>query len=53
MLPPDLDRLSIVTRAGPGRLAVSGDDRWAAPLHRMVQRALAELADEVLRGIVA
>lgn len=41
ILPPDLDRLSIVTRAGPGRLAVSGEDRWAAPLDGMVQRVLA------------
>ena len=41
MLPPDLDRLSIVTRAGPDRLSVSGEDRWAAPLDGMVQRVLA------------
>ena len=41
ILPPDLDRLSIVTRAGPDRLDVSGQDRWAAPLDGMVQRVLA------------
>ncbi len=41
LLPPDLDRLSIVTRAAPDRLDVSGEDRWAAPLDGMVQRVLA------------
>jgi uncharacterized lipoprotein YmbA len=53
MLPPDLDRLSIVTRAGPDRLAVSGEDRWAAPLDGMVQRVLAaDLAARLPRSQV-
>ncbi|MBV9750090.1 MAG: membrane integrity-associated transporter subunit PqiC [Acetobacteraceae bacterium] len=53
MLPPDLDRLSIVTRAGPDRLAVSGEDRWAAPLDGMTQRVLAtDLAARLPRSQV-
>lgn len=53
ILPPDLDRLSIVTRAGPDRLAVSGEDRWAAPLDGMVQRVLAaDLAARLPQGQV-
>ncbi len=53
MLPPDLDRLSIVTRTGPDRLAVSGEDRWAAPLDGMAQRALAaDLAARLPRSQV-
>ena len=53
LLPPDLDRLSIVTRAAPDRLDVSGEDRWAAPLDGMVQRVLAaDLAARLLQGQV-
>ncbi len=41
ILPADLDRLGIVTRAGPDRLSVSDQDRWAAPLDGMFRRVLA------------
>jgi uncharacterized protein len=41
-LPPYVDRLEIVTRAGPGRLEVASVDRWAAPLGALFTHALAE-----------
>ncbi len=42
VLPETLDRLSLVREAGPGRLDISGQHRWAAPLDGMVQGVLAE-----------
>jgi hypothetical protein len=41
-LPAYLDRREIVTRAGPGRLELSGADRWAAPLDLLFIGVLAE-----------
>ncbi len=41
-LPATLDRSSIVRAAGPDRLDISGEHRWAAPLDGMVQSVLAE-----------
>ncbi|HST76354.1 MAG TPA: ABC-type transport auxiliary lipoprotein family protein, partial [Acetobacteraceae bacterium] len=40
-LPAELDRLSLVTREGANRIAVSDQDRWAAPLDGMIRRVLA------------
>ena len=42
LLPETLDRQSIVRDAGPHRLQISNQDRWAAPLDGMIQRVLAE-----------
>lgn len=41
MLPPELDRLSLVRRMGDNRLDVSGIVRWSAPLDLLVRRTLA------------
>jgi len=41
-LPPALDRPQIVTQVGPGRLEVSEQDQWGAPLDEMMRRALAQ-----------
>jgi uncharacterized protein len=41
-LPPALDRPQIVTQIGPGRLEVSEQDQWGAPLDEMMRRALAQ-----------
>ena len=46
-VPPELDRPQIVRRAGPGRLDVAGDDRWAGALDELARNALA--ADLALR----
>jgi len=42
LLPGILDRQSMVTAAAGDRLAISGQDRWAAPLDQMIQRVLTE-----------
>jgi uncharacterized lipoprotein YmbA len=41
-LPPALDRPQVVTQIGPGRLDVSDQEHWAAPLDEMMRRALAQ-----------
>ena len=41
-LPDELDRLEIVSRLGPNRLQLRGQDRWAAPLDDMSRRVLAQ-----------
>lgn len=41
-LPAYLDRPEIVTRAGPARIAVASDERWAAPLDELFTSVLAE-----------
>lgn len=41
-LPGTLDRLSIVTRGDRNQVAVSDQDRWAAPLDELVRRALTD-----------
>lgn len=41
-LPPYLDRAQIVTRASRARLVLGEFDQWAASLHDLVLRALAE-----------
>ncbi|GGF27860.1 hypothetical protein GCM10011611_37310 [Aliidongia dinghuensis] len=52
-LPPELDRPQIVRRAGPGRLDVADDDRWAGGLDELARRALAaDLAARLPPGAV-
>lgn len=46
-VPPELDRPQIVRRAGPGRLDLADDDRWAGALDELARAALG--ADLVLR----
>ena len=41
-IPPELNRLEIVTRTGPNRVHVSGADRWAAPLDVQIRRVLSQ-----------
>ena len=52
MLPADLDRLSFVEANGPTRLAISDQDRWAAPLEDMTRRVLAADLQARLPGLV-
>jgi uncharacterized lipoprotein YmbA len=40
-VPPELDRPQIVRRAGPGKLDLADDDRWAGALDELARRALA------------
>lgn len=42
LLPGVLDRAALVRGRGNGELDVSGQDRWAGPLARMITRVLAE-----------
>ena len=52
-LPPALDRLSVVTRSGPDQLAISDENRWAAPLDDIVRHTLsADLAARMPPGRV-
>jgi len=52
-LPPELDRLEIVSRAGPYRVQISDFDRWAAPLEEQVRRTLSDdLAARMPTGLV-
>lgn len=41
-IPPALDRVEIVRLGPDNQLAISGLDRWGAPLDEMVQRVLTE-----------
>lgn len=41
-LPEELDRLEMVSALGPNRLAIRGEDRWAAPLDDMTRRVLTQ-----------
>jgi uncharacterized lipoprotein YmbA len=41
MVPPELDRAQIVRRAGPGKLDLADDDRWAGALDELARGALA------------
>jgi uncharacterized lipoprotein YmbA len=45
VIPPELDRLELVSRRGPYQLQISDSDRWAAPLDDQIRRVLsADLA---------
>lgn len=41
-LPPSLDRRAIVHPTGQNTVAISGEDRWAAPLGEMMRRVLSQ-----------
>jgi uncharacterized protein len=41
-VPAALDRRELVRQVAPGRLAISDQDRWAAPLDAMTQRTLTQ-----------
>jgi len=41
VVPPELDRAQIVRRAGPGRLDLADNDRWAGALDALARDALA------------
>jgi uncharacterized protein len=47
-IPGELDRPELVRRIGPNQLSISGLDRWAAPLDRVIRRAL---SDDILRRV--
>jgi uncharacterized lipoprotein YmbA len=50
-VPATVDRPELVTEIGPGRVRVSGQDRWAAPLGEMMRRVLAQdLASRLPQG---
>lgn len=51
VIPPELDRPQIVRRAGPGKLDLADDDRWAGPLDELARGALAsDLAQRLPAG---
>jgi hypothetical protein len=50
-IPAAVDRLEMVTKTGPARVEISGQDRWAAPLGEMMRRTLAQdLASRLPQG---
>jgi uncharacterized protein len=52
-LPPSLDRRSMVRRTGANTVAISGQDRWAAPLDDMIRQVLSQdLAMHLPKGQV-
>ena len=48
VIPPELDRLELVSRSGPYRLRISDSERWAAPLDDQIRRVLTEDLSERL-----
>lgn len=40
VIPPELDRLELVSRGGPYRVRIADSDRWAAPLDDQIRRTL-------------
>jgi uncharacterized lipoprotein YmbA len=42
VIPPELDRLELVSHSGPYRVQVADSDRWAAPLEDQIRRALSD-----------
>lgn len=40
VIPPELDRVELVSRGGPYRLHIADTDRWAAPLDDQIRRTL-------------
>jgi uncharacterized lipoprotein YmbA len=54
VLPPELDRLELVSRSGPYRVRVADSFRWAAPLDDQIRRVLSDdLAARLPAGLVA
>lgn len=47
-IPGELDRPELVRQEGPNQLAVSGSDRWAAPLDQIIRRVL---SDDIVRRV--
>jgi len=42
VIPPELDRLELVSRSGPYRVRITDSDRWAAPLDEQIRRVLSD-----------
>lgn len=42
LIPPELDRLELVSRSGPYRVHIAESDRWAAPLDDQMRRVLSD-----------
>jgi uncharacterized lipoprotein YmbA len=40
VIPPELDRVELVSRGGPYRVHIADSDRWAAPLDDQIRRTL-------------
>jgi uncharacterized lipoprotein YmbA len=40
IIPPELDRVELVSRGGPYRVHIADSDRWAAPLDDQIRRTL-------------
>ena len=54
VIPPELDRVELVTRGGPYRVHIADSDRWAAPLDDQIRRTLNEdLAARLPANLVA
>jgi uncharacterized lipoprotein YmbA len=41
-IPPELDRLELVTHSGANRVQIAEVDRWAAPLDEQIRRTLSD-----------
>ena len=41
-IPPELDRLELVTHSGTNRVQIADLDRWAAPLDEQIRRTLSD-----------
>jgi uncharacterized lipoprotein YmbA len=41
-IPPELDRLELVTHSGANRIQIADQDRWAAPLDEQIRRTLSD-----------
>lgn len=53
-VPPELDRLELVSRSGPYRVRISDSERWAAPLDDQIRRVLTEdLAERLAPRLLA
>jgi uncharacterized protein len=53
-IPPELDRLELVSHSGPNRVHIADSDRWAAPLDEQIRRVLSDdLAARLAAGTVA
>jgi len=42
VIPPELDRLELVSRSGPYRVRIADTERWAAPLDEQIRRVLSD-----------
>jgi uncharacterized protein len=54
VIPPELDRVELVSRGGPYRVHIADSDRWAAPLDDQIRRTLNDdLAARLPANLVA